>query len=125
QLSQSGFARSRALHGRATFGHAERRRDRWTSAVRTVRSTTGGEESMALRVAIAALFLLGMCGASTWSARAESQADRAAWTPDVHEHCGEFIPDRDAIISCLKKKIRIISPACRRVMSRPYNPKNS
>jgi len=79
---------------------------------------------MTFRVAVAALFVLGMCGATTWSARAESQADREACTPDVNQHCGEFIPDRDAIIACLKKKIRIISPACRRVMSRPYNPKN-
>ena len=30
--------------------------------------------------------------------------------------------NRDAIVLCLKKKIKQLSPACRRVMSRPYHP---
>ena len=58
-------------------------------------------------------------GALTLSARAETPEDRQACTPDVHAHCGEFIPDRDAIVACLKRKVKVISPACRVVMTRP------
>jgi hypothetical protein len=56
--------------------------------------------------------------------RAESQADRDACTPDVNTLCGQFIPDRDAIIGCLKEKNKKhqLSKACSKVMSRPYHP---
>ena len=78
---------------------------------------------MMRRGVMAGLLLAGVIAA--WplgTARAESQEDREACTPDVHELCGEFIPNRDAIVACLKKKIKVLSPACRRVMSRPYRP---
>jgi hypothetical protein len=52
-------------------------------------------------------------------ARAETPEDRQACIDDVHAHCGEFIPDRDAIVACLKRKLKAISPACRTVMTRP------
>jgi len=74
---------------------------------------------MSIRIVVATVLALGLYGANGTLAE-ESQQDREACTPDVHEHCGEFIPNRDAIVQCLKKKIKIISPACRRVMSRPY-----
>jgi hypothetical protein len=83
------------------------------------------EGGMSVRIVVATVVVLGAFGVGLSGARAESQEDRDACTPDVHEHCGEFIPNRDAIVECLKKKIKVISPACRRVMSRPYNPKNS
>ena len=73
---------------------------------------------MSIRIMFATVLVLGLYGAN--GALAESQEDREACTPDVHEHCGEFIPNRDAIVQCLKKKIKVLSPACRRVMSRPY-----
>jgi hypothetical protein len=78
---------------------------------------------MKFRGMVAGLLVVGAVAA--WplgAAYAESDADREACTPDVHEHCGQFIPDRDAIVACLKQKIRQLSPACRRVMSRPYHP---
>jgi hypothetical protein len=78
---------------------------------------------MTFRGGVAGLLVLGVIAA--WPlgvARAETEADREACTPDVNQLCGQFIPDRDAIIACLKKKVRQLSPACRRVMSRPYHP---
>jgi hypothetical protein len=75
---------------------------------------------MPIRIVVAAVLVLGLYGAN--GVRAESEQDREACTPDVHSLCGEFIPDRDAIIACLKKKMRQLSPDCRRVMSRPYRP---
>ena len=52
-----------------------------------------------------------------------TQADEQACTPDVNDKCGQFIPDRDAIVQCLldKKRHGQLSAACNRVMSRPYN----
>jgi len=78
---------------------------------------------MSTRGLVATALVLGALAA--WpigAARAESQADRDACTPDVWAHCGEFIPDRERIIACLKHKIRSLSPACRTVMRRPYRP---
>jgi hypothetical protein len=51
---------------------------------------------------------------------AESQEDREACTPEVHRLCGQYIPDREAIIACLKHNMKQLVPACRKVMSRPY-----
>jgi len=75
---------------------------------------------MSIRIVIATVLVLGLYGAN--GVRAETQEDREACTPDVNSLCGEFIPNRDAIIACLKQKIKRLSPACRRVMSRPYHP---
>ncbi len=78
---------------------------------------------MSTRGRVATALVLGALAA--WpigAARAESAQDREACTPDVYAHCGEFIPDRERIIACLKQKIRSLSPACRTVMRRPYHP---
>jgi hypothetical protein len=75
---------------------------------------------MSIRIVVATILVLGTFGAWSSGARAETQADRDACIGDVHEHCGEFIPNRDAIVACLKKKVKIISHACRVVMTRPY-----
>jgi hypothetical protein len=75
---------------------------------------------MSIRIVLAAALVLGAFGVGLNGALAETQADREACTPDVHEHCGQFIPDRDAIVQCLKQKIKQLSPACRKVMSQPY-----
>jgi len=75
---------------------------------------------MSIRIVVATALVLGAFGFGLNGALAESQEDREACTPDVHEHCGQFIPDRDAIVQCLKVKIKQLSPACRKVMSRPY-----
>ena len=83
---------------------------------------------MTFRAGIAALFVLGLCGTPAMSANPKcdpgpSQADIDACTPDVHEKCGEFIPNRDAITNCLVQKNRqnLLSAACHKVMSRPFN----
>jgi hypothetical protein len=80
--------------------------------------STPGENAMAIRTTAAGLLLLCALGALSPGARAETADDRAACTDDVHEHCGEFIPNRDEIILCLKRKLKVISPACRKVMTR-------
>jgi hypothetical protein len=85
-------------------------------------TSTGGDKVMPIRIAIASALLFGALSWMSLGARAESQEDREACTPDVHAHCGDFIPNRELIVQCLKKKMKVISPACRRVMSRPYNP---
>ncbi len=75
---------------------------------------------MSIRVVVAGVFVLGTLGGWANGVRAESQQDRDACIGDVHAHCGEFIPDRDAIIQCLKHKLKQLTPACRVVMTRPY-----
>ena len=80
-----------------------------------------GEDAMSIRGVFAAALVIGvLAGLPLSAARAESEQDREACTPDVHKLCGQFIPDRDAIIGCLKQKKKQLSPACRTVMSRPY-----
>jgi hypothetical protein len=90
------------------------------------RESTMGRHLMMFRAGVAALFLLGLCGASAMSASPKcnpgpSQADIDACTPDVHAQCGQFIPDEAAITRCLTAKKAVLSVACRKVMSRPYN----
>ncbi len=70
----------------------------------------------------AALFVGAMVALPLSAARAESQEDREACTPEVHRLCGQYIPDREAIVQCLKHNMRNLVPACRKVMSRPYKP---
>jgi hypothetical protein len=94
---------------------------RWTAGMLKLETTsTNGEAAMPLKLVITTVLVLGAYGGWSTTARAETQQDREACTGDVHEHCGEFIPNRDAIIQCLKQKIKKLSPACRVVMSRPY-----
>ena len=78
---------------------------------------------MSVRGMIAAGLFVGALAAWPLSAaRAESQADREACTPEVHRLCGQYIPDRERIIACLKHNMKNLGPACRKVMSRPYRP---
>jgi hypothetical protein len=78
---------------------------------------------MSMRGMFATALVLGAIAAWPLSAaRAESQQDREACTPDVYAHCGDLIPDREAIVACLKKKINQLSPACRTVMRKPFRP---
>ena len=76
---------------------------------------------MSMRGILAAALFVGALAAWPLSATgAESQEDREACTPEVHRLCGQYIPDREAIIACLKQNMRNLVPACRKVMSRPY-----
>ena len=45
-----------------------------------------------------------------------SDSDRSACTPDVFRLCGEFIPDVDGILGCLKLNRPRLSSACRAVI---------
>ena len=76
-----------------------------------------------MRGMVATALVLGAFAAWPLSAaRAESSQDREACTPDVYAHCGEYIPDREAIVACLKKKISHLSKPCQKVMRKPYRP---
>jgi hypothetical protein len=44
-----------------------------------------------------------------------SDSDRSACTPDVFRLCGQFVPDVDGIVGCLKQQRHNLSPACRAV----------
>ena len=53
----------------------------------------------------------------------ESAEDRQACTDDAMQLCGDFVPDRDKVYQCLVKKVKQISPACRKVITRPASAK--
>jgi hypothetical protein len=44
-----------------------------------------------------------------------SDAQRSACTPDVFRLCGQYIPDVDNIVGCLRLQRTNLSPACRAV----------
>jgi hypothetical protein len=48
-----------------------------------------------------------------------------ACTPDVYRLCSQFIPDEDAITSCLRQRVNSLSPACHKVFTRPDSPANN
>jgi hypothetical protein len=72
---------------------------------------------MSVRVVLAAaIAIIGVCSVSQ-TALAETAAERQACTDDAFHHCGEAIPDAGRVYQCLVKKVRVISPACRRVIA--------
>lgn len=75
-----------------------------------------------LAAAAAGLMICAAPGAALAASPAdqpESAEDRAACTDDAFNHCGEFVPDRDKVYTCLVRKVKLISPACRKVVTRP------
>ncbi len=75
---------------------------------------------MSIRVAFAAA--VAVCAVVSLAqvssvARAETPEERQACTDDAFQHCGDAIPDRDRVYQCLVKKVRMISPACRKVIN--------
>ena len=48
-----------------------------------------------------------------------SADDQLACTPDVYRLCSGFIPDEDAITTCLEQHKPQLSAACHAVFSRP------
>jgi hypothetical protein len=80
---------------------------------------------MSIRVAVAAaLTLTAVCSAAQ-IARAETAEERQACTDDAFQHCGDAIPDRERVYNCLVKKVRLISPACRKVITKSDAPTSS
>ena len=74
---------------------------------------------MFIRVAFAAAIAFLTVSSVVQSARAETPEERQACTDDAFQHCGDAIPDRDRVYHCLVRKVKTISPACRKVISRP------
>jgi hypothetical protein len=70
----------------------------------------------ALSVAIS---IMGQNGASAQAQGTPEQ--QAACQPDVMRLCGNFIPDVDRIVACLKYNEPNLNPACHDVMF-PYVP---
>lgn len=48
-----------------------------------------------------------------------SPEDQLACTPDVYRFCSSQVPDEDAIVACLNRNVNGLTPACRKVMTRP------
>lgn len=44
--------------------------------------------------------------------------DQIACTPDVYRLCGQFIPNEDTIVTCLKANKAKLSAGCKEVFSR-------
>ena len=68
-------------------------------------------------IALSVLLIGGLTGAAAAQQRG-SQDDQTACEPDVHRLCDQYIPDETAIVACLHKEIKHLSPACRKVMER-------
>jgi hypothetical protein len=76
------------------------------------------ERTMRKCAALAFMLLIGAPGAA-FAQQSHSAEDEAACTPDVMRLCQQFIPNRDAIVGCLVKNRKQMSPECSRVFARP------
>ncbi len=74
---------------------------------------------MMSRSVILSIVLIGGLPCVAVAQNRGSRADQEACKPDVHALCDQYIPDESQIVDCLKKEMRHLSPACRKVMSRP------
>ena len=70
---------------------------------------------------IAAGTAFALC-TSVFAAERGSPEDQLACTPDVYRLCSSFVPDEDAIVACLNRNVRALTPACQKVMTRPAAP---
>ena len=68
----------------------------------------------------ALLIALSLAGANGAAAQGTPEQQEAC-KPDVFRLCGNFIPNVDAIIACLKTNEPNLTPACHEVMF-PYVP---
>ena len=72
-----------------------------------------------------ALALATFCVALTPAVvRADSQDDQQACMADAFAVCGQFIPDRERVASCLFANQHSISPACRAAIQ-GFNPRTA
>jgi hypothetical protein len=63
-----------------------------------------------------------LASATTFSAFAETAEERQACTNDAQTHCADEIPDRERVYNCLVKKVNLLSPACKRIISSSVAP---
>ncbi|MEA2944597.1 MAG: hypothetical protein QOD09_5126 [Bradyrhizobium sp.] len=68
-----------------------------------------------------ALSIMGQSRASAQGTPQGTPEQQAACQPDVMRLCGNFIPDVDRIVACLKYNEPNLNPACHDVMF-PYVP---
>ena len=72
-----------------------------------------------------ALALVTFCVALTpVIVRADAQEDQQACMSDAFAVCGQFIPDRERVGSCLAANRSRISPACQQAINR-FNPQTA
>ena len=71
------------------------------------------------RVRFAALAALIILSAPALADDRGSMEDQLACTPDVYRLCSQFVPDEDAIVSCLQRNVQNLSAACHKVFTRP------
>jgi hypothetical protein len=73
---------------------------------------------MMTRKLIAALFVLGgLWLLSPSTASAYTQEEQQACQDDAFRLCGDAIPDEQRVKACLLKRVRNLSPACRRMFN--------
>jgi hypothetical protein len=62
--------------------------------------------------------LMGCTTAGAWTRQDNREIDaRRACTPDVFRLCGQYIPNREQIVACLRSNRRNLNPDCRAVFS--------
>jgi hypothetical protein len=69
---------------------------------------------MVYRIVLAAALL---AVGATYSAHAQTAEQRQACTNDATTFCGDAIPDRERVYQCLVRRVNLISPACRKVIT--------
>jgi hypothetical protein len=52
----------------------------------------------------------------SWSAFAQTEAERRACEPDAQLHCPDEMPDRAKVQACLVRKVNSLSPACKQLI---------
>jgi hypothetical protein len=63
-----------------------------------------------------------LASATTFNAFAETAEERQACTNDAQTHCADEIPDRERVYGCLVKKVNLLSPACKKIISSSIAP---
>jgi hypothetical protein len=78
----------------------------------------GSTESTTMPKVIAFAFLLSLVS-FTGSALAATPEEQAACQDDAFKFCNEQIPDESKVKACLLHNMRKLTPACRKMFSRP------
>jgi hypothetical protein len=72
-----------------------------------------------MRTVIATAFVLtGVALLSSSPAAAYTQAEQQACQDDAFRLCGDAIPDERRVRACMVRKVRQLSPRCRRMFQR-------
>lgn len=74
---------------------------------------------MMLKEAALSIVMIASLSSVAMAQARGSQSDQEACEPDVHRLCDQYIPDETAIVACLHQQSKQLSPACKKVMSRP------